>query len=348
MNLAPQPHPGLPVIPHPGVGELLGSWLLRVSQVYGLDLGDLLVCLGVLPSTSRWSPSWYELHHGHMRCAQLASALRRPVDLIAAMSAPRCERLWPSELGFCGRCLDESTSDGAPHRWMRRWMHPIALACEEHRAWLEPVTTKRLREIRTIGDIAQLHRKATEWSALEWRRESALIDSALWFERIIINPAEHHPPWGKTEPNQLAKIVRSLVQVLMAPAAADLVRHQLGRSIRDLPERRQRWACQTFRVDDGVRGTVSLSAPDCLRHRQFVFGLLGHFLRLSPANRAPLEQLTKLIASEIPAWQLARWPQAAAEWVSPGSSRKPPLSLRRRRPTRAKLRPPAAPTLFGA
>lgn len=266
--------------------------------------------------------------------------------MIAAMSAPRCERYWPTELGFCGQCLDEVTAAGASHTWLRAWMHPIALACEKHRQWLEPIATSRLRDVRTVSDFSLLPRRTTEWSAFEWRRESALINGALWLEHIVTHPAEHQPPWGKTVPNQLAKILSSLIQVLMSPAAADLVRHQLGRSIRNLPERRQRWACQTFRIDDGVTGTVSLAAPDPLRHRQFVFGLLGHYLQLAPSNRAAMGALTTLIASEIPTWHLARWPPAAAEWISPRSARTPPRSRPDRPSTRQpKPRPPVP--LFG-
>ncbi|WP_323120994.1 hypothetical protein [Burkholderia alba] len=127
---------------------------------------------------------------------------------------------------------------------------------------------------------------------------------------------------------------------MMSPAAADIARHQLGRW--NLAERRQRWACQTFRIDDGVNGALSLAAPDYLRHRQCVLGLLGDYLRLAPANRAPLEELTTLIAREIPISQLARWPAAAVGWVPPASNLSPrPRSLpRERQRARKPVRPP--------
>jgi hypothetical protein len=336
------------VVPHAAADELLGSWLLRVAQVYGLGLRELLVRLAAIPPTSRGSPPWYELSQAHVRVAQLAAALHRSVESIVAMAAPQCARRWPAELGFCGQCLEELTSAGSPPGWQRRWMHPMALACEKHRSWLEQITTSRLRQIRQASEIARLPRKNTEWSALERRRESLLIDGALWLEALVINPVEHHPPWGKTDADQLAKILRTLVQVLMAPAAADMVRHQLGRSPRDLPQRRQRWACQTLRLDDGVTGMMTLSAPDHLRHRQFVLGLLGWYLRLAPTNRAPLEPLAELIAREIPAWQMARWPAAAAKWVSPRSATNPsPGAHRTPTARRSRPRPSALHPLFG-
>ena len=102
--------------------------------------------------------------------------------------------------------------------------------------------------------------------------------------------------WAK-----LAKILRSLIQVLMSPAAADVVRHQSGRWPRDLPERCERRACETFRFDGEFTGAVSLWVPDHLRHCQFVLGLLGHYLRFAPTDRSSLKELTTLIAHKIPA-----------------------------------------------
>ncbi|WP_323123835.1 hypothetical protein [Burkholderia alba] len=66
----------------------------------------------------------------------------------------------------------------------------------------------------------------------------ALIDSTLWLEALVIGSPQHHPPWGKTNAGQFTKILRHLVQIMMSPAAADMVRHQLDRW--HLPERRQR------------------------------------------------------------------------------------------------------------
>ena len=146
----------------------------------------------------------------------------------------------------------------------------------------------------------------------------------------LIDPLEHHPPWGKTDGVQLVKILRSLTQVLMPPAAADLVRYQMGRWPRDLPEGRQRWACQTFRVDDGATGTMMLAAPDHLRHWQFVLGLLRLLLAPSAKGASASAAIDEADRTEIPAWQLARWPSAAAQWVSPGlTSNSPPVSRRR-------------------
>ncbi|SOE97180.1 TniQ protein [Burkholderia sp. D7] len=340
MNLSRQPHPGLPVVPHAVAEELLGSWLLRIARLYGLSLRDFLVQLAVLSPTKRPPAAWYELRQEHLFIDRLAFALHQPSGSIIAMLAPHCDRRWPTELGFCRKCLDDAAAAGTSPSWLRRWSHPLSVACARHRIWLEPVTTRRLREISTVGDIADLPPYPSQNAARQLQRELALIDSALWLEALVIDSPQHHPPWGKTDVGQLTKILRRLVQILMSPAAADMVRHQLGRW--NPPERRQRWACQTFRVDDGANGILSFAAPDYLRHRQFVLGLLGYYLRLVPANRAPLHELTTLIAREIPISQLARWPAAAVGWVSPASNLSPrPRSVpRERQRSRKPVRPP--------
>jgi hypothetical protein len=326
-------HPGLPVVPPPADGELLGSWLMRISQAYGLSLRNLLVRLAVVRTQRRTAPQWYELHLDHIHGPQLSAALHRPLESLSGMAAPQYCRRWTAEMGFCGQCLDEANLNGAPLGWQRSWMHPMALACEKHRSWLESVTVGRLREIRTSGDFGLLPRRNLEWSAPELRREALLIDGALWFQALVCKPAEHPPPWGKTEPDQLSRILRTLIQLLLSPAADEAVRHQLGRSPRNLPERRERWPYRALRVDDGINPPMTLPTPDHLRHRQFVLGLLGYYLRLPPSNRAPREPLAKLIAREVPVWQLARWPEAAAKWVSPPSARArhQPLAAARRK-----------------
>ena len=240
MTPAQPSYPGLPVVPHPAAGELLGSWLLRVAQFYGLGLRDLLVCLDVVLPSTRIPPPWCELHLGHLRTDKLAVAMHRSAESIAAMAPPKCDRRWPSDVGFCGQCLDEASAAGTQYLWLRRWMHPLALVCETHRSWLSPVPIRRLRELRRVSELAELPRKATQRSVLERRRESALIDGASWLVACVIHPLQHPPPWRKTDAAQLAKILRSLTQVLMSPAVADVVRHQLGRWPRDIPERRVR------------------------------------------------------------------------------------------------------------
>lgn len=61
---------------------------------------------------------------------------------------------------------------------------------------LEPVTARRLREIRRISDVAGSPRLSPPDAARQRRRELALIDGALWLEALVINSPHHYPPWG--------------------------------------------------------------------------------------------------------------------------------------------------------
>ena len=46
MKATAAQHTGLPFVPQPAPDELLGSWLLRVAQLYGQGLTTLLSRLG--------------------------------------------------------------------------------------------------------------------------------------------------------------------------------------------------------------------------------------------------------------------------------------------------------------
>ena len=48
MKAAAARHTGQPLVPQPAPDELLGSWLLRLAQLYGIGLRTLLGWLGAL------------------------------------------------------------------------------------------------------------------------------------------------------------------------------------------------------------------------------------------------------------------------------------------------------------
>ena len=52
---------GLPFVPQPAHDELLGSWLLRTAQLYGLGLATLPSRLGVQPSAADRMPHGFAL-----------------------------------------------------------------------------------------------------------------------------------------------------------------------------------------------------------------------------------------------------------------------------------------------
>lgn len=84
----------------PGSLSLLGSWLLRVAQLYGLGLTTLLSRLGARPTGDAHVPHWFAIGGASISLDALstASCLSR-VDL-AAMAPPSCRPRWPEERPF--------------------------------------------------------------------------------------------------------------------------------------------------------------------------------------------------------------------------------------------------------
>lgn len=320
MTLAVRLQAGLPVVPRPVPGELLGSWLLRVAGFYGIGLDSLLVRLEAAPPTGRESRHWHRLHQRHLDMHKLALAVHQSADAVSAMSPVQCSRYWPAEVGFCGLCLQEQALSLGAVGWLRQWMHPMALACRRHQAWLQPVSIKRLAGITDASEFERLSRRSPRRLTLELKRETEIIGSALWLEDLVVRPDEHIPPWGPVDQEELAEILLGLMSIVVAPRSANIVRHQLSRSPGDCPELGQKWDIQRFKVDDGQGMVVNVDAPSRLRHRQLVLGLIADYLRVPAARRNPREPIAKLIAGGLPAWQLARWPTAVLQWVWPAMS----------------------------
>jgi len=61
MKATAAQHGGLPFVPKPAPDELLGSWLLRVAQLYGLGLTTLLSRLGARPVGDARLPHWFAI-----------------------------------------------------------------------------------------------------------------------------------------------------------------------------------------------------------------------------------------------------------------------------------------------
>jgi hypothetical protein len=155
-------HSGLPFVPHPAPDELLGSWLLRVAQLYGLGLTTLLNRLDARPSDNTRVEHWFTLCGASLSLNALSSASHLSRIYLAAMAPCACGPRWPEEPGACARCLKQETESGNAITWNRNWMSPLATMCSTHGTSLSPVATRTLSGIRHAGDFGVLVQQLSE------------------------------------------------------------------------------------------------------------------------------------------------------------------------------------------
>ena len=94
----------------PAKDEMLGSWLMRIAQFYGLNLPALLSRVGAMNPRSGSLPHWFALRPSVLDMAPLASALRVQSRRLSAMAPPRCRPHWPAELRMCTACLEDAAA----------------------------------------------------------------------------------------------------------------------------------------------------------------------------------------------------------------------------------------------
>ena len=218
-------HPGLPHVPPPARDELLGAWLLRVAQPYGLGLPALVARLAPQRAPDARVPHWFVLHGAHVDVASLASALRISVVRLVAMAPPGCRPNWPRELGLCTQCLKQSALAGEPLTWKRSWMHPLATVCAVHRLWLTPVATTALRRIRHADELERRAAYPQPAGGLDGEPPIALVKDALWLQKRCQQAATVHTPWGSTSPALFIRIASTVAQLMMS-AGADQMTHR--------------------------------------------------------------------------------------------------------------------------
>ena len=153
MKAAAARHTGLPFVPQPAPDELLGSWLLRVAQLYGLGLKTLLSRLGALQAGDAHLPHWFSIDSSDVSLDVLAGATRVSRPTLATMTSSTCKRRWPEELRARPRCLSDATDAGQPLTWNRHWINPLAAVCRIHGTWLTLVATRMLARVHHVEDF---------------------------------------------------------------------------------------------------------------------------------------------------------------------------------------------------
>ncbi len=297
-------HAGLPFVPQPASGELLGSWLLRVAQLYGLGLATMLSRLDARPTGDARVPHWFAIDNSNVSLDALSAATRLPRIDLAAMAPPSCRPHWPEELGVCERCLASAAQAAQPIAWKRSWMNPLATVCGLHGTWLTPVATRTLAAIRHAGDFGGVvQHVAAAQTLLDCEPPSA--GDALWLQDLCFARTDVRLPWGRTRPRDLTRIVDAVAREVIA--ASDSGTGPLG-----LPAQ---GSIRSFAFELGNAERVGVSLPTQLRRRQWVVARVAHVLRWPSEERARFSYWSAASIKRLASMGI--WPDEALAWICP-------------------------------
>ena len=297
---------GLPVVLPPVKEEVLGSWLMRIAQFYGLSLNALLSRVGATNPRSGSLPHWFALCPSALEIAPLASALRVQPRQLSTMAPPRCRPHWPTELGMCSACLEDAAVAQRPLAWSLRWMHPLAVTCQVHRRWLTPVTTRDLVRIRDTGDLLSIRSLAEQAAAVD--RDN--IGDALWAERAAFSRTGTRTPWGRAGVPALMRVLPVVDSALASASNQELA--ELG-----LPSGWLRSRAKDFRVEPERGGMLRMALPQDLIHRRWLMTAAGHVMRRPPGRRRMLRTLPERTVKALACSWFSAWPTGLLPWLSP-------------------------------
>ena len=283
MKAAAARHTGLPFVPQPAPDELLGSWLLRVAQLYGLGLKTLLSRLGALQAGDAHLPHRFSIYSSDVSLDVLAGATRVPRPALATMTTSTCGPRWPEELG------------------------PAQDACRMRRT---PVATRMLARVHHVEDFGGVVQHVKAAQAL-LNCELPCAGDALWLQDLCNARTDVRLPWGKTRPNDLIRIVDGVARTLIAESNAD-------DSACGPTANRRALAFKDFAFEPTAGQRAVTSVPTRLRQRQWVLARSSHVLRWAPEARkfqstwssTSIEQLTSMRG----------WPEGALAWVCPDAA----------------------------
>lgn len=307
MSTAAARQAGLPFVPKPAPGELLGSWLLRVAQLYGLGLTTLLSRLGARPAGDAPLPHWFAIDGSTVSMDALSAATRLPRADLATMVVSTCRPRWPEELGACERCLADAVGVGQPITWNRNWMTPLATVCSIHGTWLTPVATRTLASVRHAGDFGGVVRHLKAAQAL-LDREPPCADDALWLQDLCSARTDVALPWGRTRPHDLIRIVDGVARTLIPALNSD------DSACRPSANRRA-LAVKDFALEPTAGQRAVTSLPTRLRQRQWVLARVAHVLRWAPEARTFHSSWSSASVERLAS--MRGWPKGALAWVCP-------------------------------
>lgn len=285
---------GLPFVPQPAPNELLGSWLLRLAQLYGLSLTTLLSRLGARSVGDVRVPHWFAIDGISVSLCAISSASHLSPSVLEAMAPHTCRPRWPEELGACRSCLADAASAGRPLAWNRNWMNPLATVCSTHGMWLTPVATRMLAGVRHAGDFGGVVQHVTAVHAVPDKGPAGVGD-ALWLQDLCTARTDVHLPWGKAQPHDLIRIVNAV--------AREVISTLEPRAVKD------------FYFEISAAQRMGMSLPTRLRQRQWALCRVADVLRLAPGMRKLHSSWSAASAKRFAS--MRNLPDGVLAWVCP-------------------------------
>ncbi len=306
MKAAAPRHTGLPFVPQQLSDELLGSWLLRVAQLYGLGWKTLLSQLDAHQASVAHLPHWFAIDGSTVSLDALAAATRQSRVDLKAGAPHRCRPHWPQELGACVTCLAAAAVAGQPIAWNRNWMSLLATMCNIRGTWLTPVAMRAPAGIHHAGDLDRL----VEQLAVAQRPdgEPAAASDAMWLQDLCTQSTAVDAPWGQARPHDLIRIVNAVAHKVIETVGA-------GSGALGPPADRRPGSIKGFAFELGNAGRVGVSLPTQLRQRQWVMARVAHVLRWPSEERAHFSSWS---AASIKRMASTRnWSDRALAWIFP-------------------------------
>jgi len=307
MKVGVARHTGLPLVPRPAADELLGSWLLRVAQLYGLGLTTLLSRLGARSAGDAHLPHWFAIDSSTVSLDALSAATRLPRVDLAAMAPPSCRPRWPEELGACSSCLADAMDAGQPVTWNRSWMSPLAVVCSVHGSWLTPVATRTQAGVRHAADIGGIVQQVAAAQA-RLDNQPGCAGDAKWLQDLCTARTAVRLPWGSTRPHDLIRIVDAMAREVIAASDS-------GTGPSGLLADRQQGLTKNFTFDLGNAERVGVSLPTQLRQRQWVMARVAHMLLWPSDKRAHFSSWSAASIKRLAS--MPSWPEGALAWTCP-------------------------------
>lgn len=309
MNAPAERHTGLPYVPQPAPNELLGSWLLRVAQLYSLGLTTLLSRLGARPPGDPRVSHWFAIDGASVILDALSAASRLSRVDLAAMASPPCLPRWPEELGACASCLVHAADAGQPITWNQNWMNPLATVCSIHGTWLTPVATRTLAGVRHAGDFGGVVQHIAAAQAL-LDCEPPCAGDALWLQELCNARMDVRLPWGMTRPHDLIRIVDAVAREVIS--ASDSHTSALGPPAVGLAS-----SVKDFVFESAAGQRAAMSLPPRLRQRQRLLARVADVLQRAPEARTFHCSWPPSSTRRLASKSTCNWPSGSLAWICP-------------------------------